>query len=72
VNTIGALPERDSFIAALETNYRNRGIRAKLARESSAFVRQPQFTWNAIAQQIDEVLDAAVQRTARRSAVPCP
>jgi glycosyltransferase involved in cell wall biosynthesis len=60
INTIGALPDKEAFIAALDRLHRDAALRAKLARESVAFVRQPHFAWSEIARRMGEVLTSAL------------
>jgi glycosyltransferase involved in cell wall biosynthesis len=61
INTIGALPDKESFIKALDRLYRDDALRARIGREGSAFVRQPQFAWREVARKMDEVLEGALQ-----------
>jgi D-inositol-3-phosphate glycosyltransferase len=67
LNTIGALPDKEAFIAALDRLHRDTAQRAKLSRECLAFVRQPQFAWTEVARQMSDVLELALQKGARRS-----
>jgi glycosyltransferase involved in cell wall biosynthesis len=60
INTIGALPDKEAFIATLDGLHRSAAHRAKLSREGLAFVRQPHFTWSEVARQMDEVVTQAV------------
>jgi glycosyltransferase involved in cell wall biosynthesis len=62
INTIGALPDKELFIKALDRFYRDDALRASVGRDSSAFVRQPQFAWREVARKMDEVLERALQR----------
>lgn len=62
INTIGALPDKDAFIGALDRLHRDASLRAKLSGEGLAFVRQPQFAWSEVAGQMDRVLDAAIHK----------
>lgn len=60
VNTVGAVPNKQDFVAALQRLYENRSRRLRLGRSARRHVCQPQFRWSAIAERFDEVLQSVL------------
>lgn len=57
VNTIGAIPDRAPFIAAMDQMYRQPKRRLSAGKAAQDWVGQPQFRWDTIASQFNTVLN---------------
>jgi glycosyltransferase involved in cell wall biosynthesis len=70
ISTIGALPDKVTFMEALQELYRHEEQRREISGHCLRFVRQPQFSWETVSREIDAVLEKAVRggRTLRRPA----
>jgi glycosyltransferase involved in cell wall biosynthesis len=68
ISTIGALPDKAPFIAALHELYRNQEMRREISARGLHFVRQPEFSWPTVARQMESVMEKALRRgrTSRR------
>lgn len=66
INTIGAIPEKEAFIRALDLFYRNPEVRSKYAAMALAKASEPQFSWDRIADQFNEALKDMVIRSGAR------
>ncbi len=60
INTVGALPDRQAFVGALDCLHRDADLRAQLSREGMAFVKDRRFAWSEVARQLADVLSDAV------------
>lgn len=70
INTVGALPDQETFVAQLDRLYRDPAARTQLSQRGAAFVRQPQFGWDAVAAQFDVLLRRALPSATAKSDVP--
>lgn len=68
INTLGALPDKEAFLQALDHLHDDAGRRAKLSRDGLAFVSQPRFAWGAVARQMDAIITGAMRRQGARAA----
>jgi len=68
ISTIGALPDKAPFIEALQGLYHDKEQRRKISARGLRFVRQPDFSWPAVARQLESVMEKAMRsgRTTRR------
>ena len=62
INTIGALPDREPFVAALDRIYRNPASRSSSGRNAKRCVSGKQFRWESVALEIDGILRRASAR----------
>jgi D-inositol-3-phosphate glycosyltransferase len=56
INTIGAIPEKEAFIRALDALYRNPELRKKYADKALACAREPQFQWKKVSDLFNRYL----------------
>lgn len=55
LNTIGGIADKELFIAALNRIYTDKEYKAKMGFAASTLARRPQFNWDTIANQFDDV-----------------
>lgn len=67
INTVGAVPEKESFIRALDLFYRDPEMRSKYAGLALAKASKPEFSWDKIAIQFHECLKDVVIRAGARA-----
>lgn len=67
INTIGALPDKEAFIARLDELYRNSSLRSQLAADGMRFTRQAGFQWSSVAAVLDDMLRSAIRSKAKPS-----
>ena len=60
INTIGALPDMEPLIAALDALYRDPARRAALGSESAQFVRAEGFRWKSAATAMEAVIESVI------------
>lgn len=65
VSTVGALPDKEHFIAALDSLYYNYGMRKELGAMGKRLVEQPAFEWKRIAAQFNKVFEKALAAPVR-------
>jgi glycosyltransferase involved in cell wall biosynthesis len=64
VNTVGGIPSKRAFVAALQRLYENRDERQRLARQVRRHVGQPKFQWPVIADEFSRILESVLRRNA--------
>jgi D-inositol-3-phosphate glycosyltransferase len=60
VNIIGAIPDRQEMISALNQLYFDEGLRREYGELGLELVRRPEFRWDAIGKKFSEVVEAAI------------
>ena len=67
ISTIGALPDKAAFMAALNSLYRDEALRRDLSRRGQRFVKQPCFRWANVAGELEAVLERAMRGKTKRA-----
>ena len=62
INTAGALVDHAPFVAALQSLYTDKALRARLSAQGMEHVRRDDFDWHNIAQQFHSVLAPVVRK----------
>jgi D-inositol-3-phosphate glycosyltransferase len=62
VNTIGAIPEKDAFIRALDTFYKSPELRDEYSKKALTLARKQDFTWESVAKSFDRDLKEMIIR----------
>jgi glycosyltransferase involved in cell wall biosynthesis len=60
ISTIGALPDKAPFIEALNGLYHNEEKRQEISSRGLRFVRQPEYSWQSVARELEVVMEKAV------------
>lgn len=68
-NTIGGVMDREGCIQALRSLYENDNLRRMYSTRGLALVSRPEFTWERIGQQYNEVLETVLCNETRLSVV---
>ena len=61
ISTIGATPAKEPFIRALDYFYRDPEARASYSRKALARARDPQFSWDSVADQFHAALNRMLE-----------
>lgn len=62
INTVGAVPDKDAFIAALDRFYYDAELRREYGRRALECARRPEYRWESVAMRFHEALTAMVER----------
>lgn len=57
INTWGGITDHDDLVAKLNLLYNSRDLRIKLSEQAYAYIHQPQFTWEYIGNQFEDIID---------------
>jgi len=60
INTIGAIPDKDEFIRAMDMLYKDKRLRAEYSGRAIELAQHPKFQWANIADQFDKYLKEAI------------
>lgn len=65
INTVGALPDDECFVQALNQIHADKNLRQRLSSEGLAYVRQPQYAWSQVAAKFEAVFLQAKDSSTR-------
>lgn len=66
ISTTGALVDEVPFVAALQSLYGDKALRARLSTQGLELVRRAQFRWSSVARQLHDLLVSAMPRKSKR------
>lgn len=66
INTTGSLVDEAPFVAALQSLYEDKALRARLSTQGLKLVRRTRFRWSSVARQMHEVLVSAMPKESQR------
>lgn len=67
INTLGALVDHAPFVAALDRLHRDKEERARLSAEGIRHVARPEYGWDAVARQFDELAASVIKSDRNRA-----
>lgn len=67
INTIGGVADKEQFIQALDTMYKDERHRKIMAQKAYSLISQPRFRWETIAKQFADIFREAIHDNINRS-----
>lgn len=60
VNTVGGVPDKESFIQAFDAFYTSESYRKEMAQKAYTLISKPEFRWESIAKRFDSIFREAI------------